>query len=299
MHPDEIHSDAWLVQRLIDGQFPRWRNLPLERVLSSGTDNAIYRLGVHMAVRLPRRSDADGQVEKEYRWLPTLAPTLPIDVPLPLGLGVPAEGYPYHWSICRWLPGENAVAAPISDLGQAASDLARFIGALQRIDASDGPAPGAHNSGRGEPLAMRDAGTRAALASLHGSIDTRTAAATWDLALRASAWNGPPVWLHGDLLPSNLLVKAGRISAVIDFGCLGVGDPACDLMAAWTLLSADSRRAFRAALGVDDATWLRGSGWALSFGLIALPYYLHSNPVLAATARRAIEEVLADYRRGF
>jgi aminoglycoside phosphotransferase (APT) family kinase protein len=299
MHDDEVPIDAALVRGLIDSQFPQWAALPLAPVRSSGTDNAIYRLGEDMAVRLPRRPDAGGQVEKEYRWLPKLVPQLPLEVPVPLALGKPAENYPFQWSVCRWLEGENAVVMPIMDLAQAAQDLAHFIRALQRADAAGSPAPGIHNSGRGEPLAMRDTASRAALANLHGIIETGAAAAAWDAALQASAWNAPPVWLHGDLLPSNLLVKAGRISAVIDFGCLGVGDPACDVMAAWTLFSADSRQIFRAALKVDEATWVRGSGWALSFGLIALPYYLHSNPVLAATARRAIEEVLTDYRRGF
>jgi aminoglycoside phosphotransferase (APT) family kinase protein len=299
MHADEVPIDAALVRGLIDSQFPQWAILPLAPVHSTGTDNAIYRLGDRMAVRLPRRPGASGQIEKEYRWLPTLAAALPLEVPVPLALGMPAENYPFPWSVCRWLDGDNAVVAPISDLEQAAKDLARFIGALWRIDTGGGPTPGAHNSGRGEPLAMRDVETQEAIANLEEIIDVRAAGAAWDLALRAPAWIGAPVWLHGDLLPSNLLTQAGRVSAVIDFGCLGVGDPACDLMAAWTLLSADARRTFRTALAVDDATWLRGSGWALSFGLIALPYYLHSNPVLAAIARHTIEEVLVDHRRGF
>ena len=296
MRADEVPIDTALVRGLIGSQFPQWAALPLAPVRSSGTDNAIYRLGEDKAVRLPRRSGASGQIEKECRWLPMLAAALPLEVPVSLALGTPAKNYRFPWSVCRWLDGENAVVTPISDLDQAAEDLAHFIAALQRIDASCGPAPGAHNSGRGEPLAGRDAETREAIANLDGIIDVDAANAAWDLALRAPAWIGAPVWLHGDLLPSNLLIQAGRISAVIDFGCLGIGDPACDLMVAWTLLSADARRTFHAALAVDDATWLRGSGWALSFGLIALPYYLHSNPVLVAIARRAIEEVLADYR---
>ena len=299
MHDDEIPIDAALVRGLIDSQFPHWAALRLAPVHSTGTDNAIYRLGDDMAVRLPRRPGASEQIEKEYHWLPKLAAQLPLEIPVPLRLGAPAENYPYPWSVCRWLDGDTAVTASLADLHQTAQELAGFIKALQRIDATGGPVPGAHNSGRGEPLARREAGTRAAIPRLDGVIDTRAAAAAWDVAMQAAAWNGPPVWLHGDLLPSNLLVKAGRVSAIIDFGCLGVGDPACDLMAAWTLLSADARRIFRTALAVDDATWLRGSGWALSFGLIALPYYLHSNPVLAGIARRAIAEVLDDFQHGF
>ena len=298
MHADEVAIDALLVQRLIAGQFPQWANLPVAPVSSAGTDNAIYRLGQDMAVRLPRRPGASGQVEKECRWLPKLAPHLPLDVPIPLGLGAPADGYPCHWSVCRWLTGETAANTPITNLDQAASDLARFISALQCIDASGGPAPGSHNSGRGEPLAMRDAETREAIGRLHGIIDTGMATAAWDLALQTPTWSRPPVWLHGDLLPSNLLVQDGRISAIIDFGCLSIGDPACDLMVAWTVLSAEARVGFRAALAIDDATWIRGSGWALSFGLIALPYYMQSNPVLTDIARRTIHEVLQACKRG-
>ena len=264
---------------------------------SAGTDNAIYRLGDDMAVRLPRIHWATGQVEKEHEWLPRLAPLLPLAIPVPLAKGMPGEGYPWHWSVYRWLEGENATIERIADPRQAATDLAQFIAALQRIDPTGGPPPGAHNSFRGVPLAMRDAPTRAAIAALRGTLDTDAVTAAWEAALRAPAWRGPPVWIHGDLQSGNLLAQRGRLSAVIDFGCLGVGDPACDLMVAWTLFSAETRDVFRAALPVDDATWARGRGWALSVGLIALPYYQNTNPVLAGIARRAIDEVLADHER--
>jgi aminoglycoside phosphotransferase (APT) family kinase protein len=207
---------------------------------------------------------------------------------------MPGEGYPWEWSVHRWLEGEAATTEPISDLRWAATELGEFVVALQRIDATGGPPPGEHNSGRGVPLATRDSATRAAIASLPGVIDVGAASAAWESALRAAEWQGPPVWIHGDLQAGNLLVRQGRLSAVIDFGCLGVGDPACDLTVAWTLLAGESRDAFRAALPVDDATWARGRGWALSVGLIALPYYETTNPVLAGIARRAIAEVLAD-----
>ncbi len=297
MHTDEILIDAPLVRQLVDTQFPEWCYLPVTPMASAGTDNAIFRLGASLAVRLPRRPQARRQVEKEYRWLPKLAPALPLEIPAPVALGRPAEGYPHLWSVCPWLTGETAVQARINDPTQAALDLAHFIIALRRIDADGGPAPGPHNSGRGEPLAWRDAETRNAIAQLEGRIDTRAAAAAWDWALQAPAWNGPPTWVHGDLLPTNLLIRDDRLSAVIDFGCLGAGDPACDLMAAWTVLSAEARRPFRAALAGDDAMWRRGMGWALSFGLIALPYYWDSNPVLAAIAWHAIDEVLRECRR--
>ena len=294
MHADEVETDVSLVGRLLAAQFPQWADLPLRPVPSAGTDNALYRLGDEMAVRLPRIAVATGQVEKEHQWLPKLAPHLPFAIPLPLAMGEPGEGYPWHWSVYRWLDGENATFSPIADPRQAATDLADFVTALQQIDPTDGPPPGAHNFFRGEPLAHRDTETREAIASLRGVIDTDAATAAWEVALQAPAWPGPPVWIHGDLQAGNLLTVQGRLSAVIDFGALGVGDPACDVMPAWTLLTSAARDIFRAALQVDDATWARGRGWALSFGLIALPYYHRTNPVLAGIARYAIDEVLAD-----
>jgi len=295
---NEVVVDVTLVKRLIAAQFPQWADLSLKPVESAGTDNAIYRLGEDMTVRLPRVEWAIGQVEKEQRWLPKLAPRLPISIPVPLAMGTPAEGYPWQWSVYRWLDGENATVRRIDDLRQAAIALAQFITALQRIDAADGPPPGPHNSGRGVPLAMRDASVRKSIAALHGTLDTGAAAAAWEAALRAPVWQGQGVWLHGDLHPGNVLVKQGRLSAVIDFGTLGVGDPACDLMVAWTLLTAETRDAFRTGLMVDDATWSRGRGWALSFGLNAYAYYMDTNPVLAGISRRAIDEVLAEYKNG-
>jgi len=223
------------------------------------------------------------------------APHLPLTIPVPLAKGPPGEGCPWHWSIYRWLEGENATIERIVDPGQAARDLAHFITSLQQIDPMHGPPPGSHNSFRGEPLALRDSETRAAIATLHSTLDADAATAAWEAALQAPAWDGPPVWIHGDLQSGNLLVERGRLSAVIDFGCLGVGDPACDVMTAWLFLSAETRDLFRAAMPVDDATWARGRGWALSVGLIALPYYQSTNPVLAGIARRAIAEVLADH----
>jgi aminoglycoside phosphotransferase (APT) family kinase protein len=295
MHIDEVETNVSLVARLLTEQFPQWAVLPIAPVPSAGTDNALYRLGDHMVVRLPRIHWAIEQVNKEHQWLPKLAPFLPLAVPVPLAKGEPGHGYPWRWSVYRWLEGENATIERIANQRQAAIDLARFVGALQRIDATGGPPHGPHNSHRGEPLAMRDARTREAIATLRGALDVDHVTAVWDSAIGASAWSGPPVWLHGDLQSGNLLAVGGRLSAVIDFGCLGLGDPACDVMAAWMFLSAETRGIFRAALQVDDATWARARGWALSVGLIALPYYQSSNLVLAGIARRAIDETLADY----
>jgi aminoglycoside phosphotransferase (APT) family kinase protein len=296
MHVDEIDVDVALVGRLLAAQFPQWAALPLTPVHSAGTDNVLYRLGSDLVVRLPRIEVATGQVEKEHQWLPRLAPHLSLAIPVPLAKGKPGEGYPWQWSVYRWLAGENATIQRIADAGQAARELAHFIADLHRIDPTGGPSPGAHNSFRGVPLSTRDTETRAAIASLDGMLDTDAVTATWDAALQAAAWHSPPVWIHGDLSPLNLLVEWSRLSAVIDFGCLGVGDPACDLQVAWNLLSADTRDIFRTALQVDDATWARGRGWALSVGLIALPYYQSTNPALAGIARRAIDQALADQK---
>lgn len=298
MHVDEVDTDVSLVGRLLAAQFPEWAGLSIEPVHSAGTDNALYRLGDDMAVRLPRIEAAAGHVDKEQQWLPRLAPRLPLAIPAPLAMGTPGDGYPWRWSVYRWLEGENATIERIADPSQAALDLARFIAALHRIDPTGGPPPGPHNFFRGVPLAMRDAPTRAAIASLDGILDTSAAMAAWDATLQVPAWHGPPAWIHGDLQSGNLLAVDGRLRAVIDFGGLGVGDPACDLMVAWNLLSGEARDVFRAALQVDDATWARGRGWALSVGLIALPYYQSTNPVLAGISRYAIEEVLADHNHG-
>jgi aminoglycoside phosphotransferase (APT) family kinase protein len=293
MHADEVDIDVSLVARMVAAQFPQWADLPIEWVPSAGTDNAIYRLGDDMAVRLPRVPRAIAPLDKERRWLPKLAPHLPLPVPIPLARGLPAEGYPWDWSVYRWLEGENAIIDRISDLSQLATDVARFVAALQRIDPTGGPSPGAHNFFRGVPLAMRDAATRSAIASLNGVIDVGAVTPAWEAALCVPEWQRRPVWVHGDLSSGNLLVERGRLSAVIDFGCLGVGDPACDLTVAWTLLTRETRDGFRAALGVDDETWARGRGWALSWALIALPYYLDTNPVIVRAARRTIAEVLS------
>ncbi len=293
MHNDEVDTDVALVGRLLAAQFPQWADLPIEPVRSAGTDNAIYRLGDDMAVRLPRIHWATGQVDKEHHWLPRLAPLLPLAIPVPLAKGTPGEGYPWHWSIYQWLEGESATIERIADPCQAATELARFIAVLQRIDPTGGP-----TAGRSVPLALRDTSTRAAIAALHGVIDTDAVTAVWEAALQAPDWDRAPVWFHGDLLPGNLLVERGRLRAVIDFGGLGVGDPACDLMIAWGLFSGESRAAFRTALAADDATWARSRGHALSQALIFIPYYLDTNPVGVSNARCTIDEVLADHAHG-
>lgn len=297
MHADEVEIDAALVRRLVAAQFPEWGALPLEPVRPRGTDNALYRLGDDMVARLPRRERTSTTLQKEREWLPRLAPLLPVAVPVPLADGLPGDDYPFAWCVYTWLPGETAIGAAV-DAGRLATDLAEFIAALQRIDPDDGPPPGEHNFFRGESLDNRDEATREAIASLASEIDVDAATAAWEEAVRAPQWQRAAVWIHGDLDSRNLLVANGRLSGVIDFGALGVGDPACDVMVGWKSLSAVGRHVFRDALSVDDATWARARGWALSQAVGALGYYTQeTNPVLVREAQRWMGEVLDDLSR--
>jgi aminoglycoside phosphotransferase (APT) family kinase protein len=291
MHADEVHTDAALVHRLLVGQFPQWADLPVNPVESYGTDHDIYRLGDHLAARLPRIGWATKQAAKEAEWLPKLAPHLPLALPVQVAMGQPSEGYPFDWSVYRWLPGENANGT-IDDLDQAAVDLAAFVKALRQVDTNGAQPRPPH--GRGGPLAECDEQVRRSVAQLGDRIDGETTLRSWEVSLRASAWDGLEVWLHGDLLPGNLLVADGRLSAVIDWGGLNVGDPACDLQPAWNVFAGDSRRRFRAELEVDDASWLRGRGWALYQAVSALAYYWDTNPGMIRQASHALAQVLAD-----
>ncbi len=284
MHADELDTDAALVQRLVAAQFPEWAALSIERVPSSGTDNALYRLGDDMVVRLPRIHWATSGLAKELQWLPVLAPLLPVAISMPLATGMPADGYPWEWGVYSWLPGRNPAPGDVP-----MADLVELLRAFREIELPDAPP-----TRRGKPLLSQDEWVRAALVELEGIIDTEAATAEWDAALEVPDWSGPPVWLHGDLLPGNLLVQDGRVSGVLDFSLVGVGDPACDLIVAWALLPSEERESLRGELDVDADTWARGRGWALSIALVALPYYKDTNPSFAATARHLIAEVLAE-----
>jgi aminoglycoside phosphotransferase (APT) family kinase protein len=247
------------VRRLIATQFPQWAGLPVRPVATPGWDNRSFRLGDDMLVRLPSHESYARAVAKEQRWLPALAPHLPLPIPRPLAHGSPGEDYPFHWSVLRWLDGEPAHGSAIGDLTTFAADLAGFLRALRQVDPAGGPEPGIHNWFRGGPLTVFEVRLQ------HGLGDREAppaVTAIWQDAL-ATTWDGPPVWFHGDVYPGNLLLRGGRLSAVIDFGSCGVGDPACDLAVAWTMLDGPSREVFRDRLGVDDAMWSRGRGWAL------------------------------------
>lgn len=286
--------DEALARRLLTAQFPRWAHLPLRPLHPGGSDHVIFRLGDAMSVRLPRGDWAAGQAEKELLWLPRLAPHLPLAVPAPLEVGEPAFGYPWHWSVSRWLDGRTATPGGLADPVEAAADVAAFLRALQGLALPSGGSSGLLSPA--VPLRDRDRTTRAAIAAVDaaGAFDARALTAVWEAAVEAGERDGPPVWFHGDMHNGNLLTRGGQLSAVLDFGGLGVGDPACDLVIAWTLLDAGPRAVFRAALGADDAAWARGRGWALTTALSAYTAYAATNPLVARNTTRQITEALAD-----
>jgi aminoglycoside phosphotransferase (APT) family kinase protein len=288
MHVDEVDIDLELVHRLIATQFPAWSDLDLEPVPLTGTVNALYRIGPAMVARFPRTNWAHGTFERQARWLPVIARSVPIAVPVPLGKGQPAFGYPYGWGVYSWLPGEPVTAGAATGEADLARSLAALLTGLGLVDPTAAPA-----QRRGDLRADWDRAVAEALSALGEDVDTKAAAAAWQEALHADGWNGHPRWVHGDLMPANLLLTDGWLSGVIDWDASGVGDPAVDLQVAWNTLSATGREVLRKRLEVDEASWARGKGWALCTGLVALPYYRRSNPELAANARFRIAQVLA------
>jgi aminoglycoside phosphotransferase (APT) family kinase protein len=291
-----ITIDEQLARRLVDRQFPQWADLPITRVGVDGWDNRTFRLGDDLTVRLPSGDWYALQVDKEQRWLPVLAPRLPLPIPAPVARGEPDSGFPYPWSVYRWLEGELASKARIADLTGFATTLAGFLSALGRIDATGGPEPGQHNFFRGGPLSTYADETHEAIDALGAEVPRDRVERVWEDAM-ATSWDRDPVWFHGDVATGNLLVRDERLAAVLDFGSSGVGDPACDVVIAWTFLSGASRDRFRADLGVDAATWSRGRGWGLWKALISLVGHLENDSPDAALARRDIEQILADHAR--
>ena len=292
MHDDEVDTDEVLVRRLLATQHPQWADLPIERVRSAGTDNALYRLGDDLAVRLPRIGWAVDHVAKEQTWLPVLEPHLPLPIPVPVAPGRPDDTFPYPWGVVRWVPGELASLDQLDDPVRAAEDLAAFLRALRALDPTGGP-----RHPRGGPIRHWDEPMRELIGRLEDDpdevLDAVAVTAAWERALLAPDHDGPKTWFHGDLMYLNLLARDGRLAGVIDWGTCGVGDPAIDTRVAWSLFPPDARQAYRDALGVDDATWERGRGWVLT-GLFSVLSYRERNPVLAADLTTAIEAVLAD-----
>jgi aminoglycoside phosphotransferase (APT) family kinase protein len=289
MHADELPVDAALVRSLLGEQFPDWAGLTVERVPSFGTDNVLYRLGHDKVVRLPRIEWATRDIEKDARWLEQLRPLLPLEIPQLLATGRPGPGYPWTWGIYRWLDGENPVVGAIARPRELAHDVGRFVATVRGLGLRD-TRPGS----RAGPLAERDAEVRRAIEEVADEFDPSAVRAAWDHALRAPEWDGPPVWTHGDLLRGNLLLREGRLCAVIDWSLLGVGDPACDAIVAWSVLPPETRESFRATTGFDDSTWARGRGWALCCGLLQIPYYSETNPELADNGRHMLAEILRE-----
>jgi len=296
MNNEKIIIDDTLVRRLVKTQFPQWRDLTVRPVTIGGNDNKIFHLGDQMLVRMPSASCYAVKVEKEHYLLPRLAPLLPLTIPVPLALGEPAYGYPWRWYIYSWLEGETVASSDISDLREIATGIAQFIIALHRIDPTDGSKPGPHNFYRGGVLMTYDEEIRKAITILKGKIDVKVVSEVWDEAL-ATTWNSSPVWVHGDVSAGNLLVQNGRLSSVIDFGGLAVGDPACDLSIAWTLLEGESREIFRTMLPLDKGTWARGRAWTLWKALIIAAGITDTNAVEAAQPWRIIDEVLSDHMK--
>lgn len=258
-----------LVARLVAAQFPQWAGLPVTPVAMDGWDNWTFRLGDQLKVRLPSAAGYVPQTEKEAAWLPRLAPHLPLSVPVPLAVGGPGEGYPWPWSVYRWLDGEVATRERVRDRVQLARDVAGFLRALQAIDAAGGPAAGPHSYHRGGDFAVYAPEARRCIAELGDRIDAAGASAVIDAAL-AAPFAGPPGWVHGDVAAGNFLVTDGRLSAVLDFGCCAVGDPACDLVLAWTFLDGESRAVFQREAPGDEGSWARARVWALWKALLML-----------------------------
>jgi aminoglycoside phosphotransferase (APT) family kinase protein len=289
MHEEEVLVVDDTVRGLLEDQFPQWADRRLLRVADSGTDNAIYRLGDDLGLRLPRIQWAEAQIEKECRWLPELAAGLPTAVPVPLAEGRPGRGYPFPWLVYPWLEGTSLDRAAVDNWKVIAEDVAKFVLALGQLPPEDGPLP----TRRGTPMAQFDEAVQWGISQLNGVIDVDRARQVWRNALEPGEWLGDPAWVHGDLLPGNILIDQGRLSGIIDWSCAGVGDPACEAMLAWSLPT-DARRVYRRALGFDDATWARARGWVVEQTVFFIPYYAKSLPFAVDQAMRRLSEALLD-----
>lgn len=295
MYDDDIQSDIALASALLTRHAPDLAGLPVAPVLSDGTDNAMYRVGDHLAMRLPRRLEAVRLLEKEARILPHLE-RLPLDVPQPQKVFPASADFPYPWSLVRWIEGHTAHLDALHTPVDAGRALAGFLAALQATDADGAPLAGAANHRRGVPLSELADQTLHCIAALADEIDAVEARALWRAAL-ATPYDGPPVWLHGDLKADNLLARDGRLVAVIDWGLAAAGDPAVDLAPAWTWLDRAGAEAFRTATDLPEPYWQRAKGWALYGAVIALEYYRETpkrpcrNPALCATSRATLQRL--------
>lgn len=281
------------VRNLVDDQFPEYADLPITNVELSGWDNRTFRLGDSLSIRIPSADWYVAQVAKEQRWLPLLAPHVPLPIPVPVAIGEPTAIVPWRWSINRWLHGDPLASSTVHDQVQLATDLAGFLNALYALDTRDGPPAGEHSFYRGSPLIAYDAQARETIAELSDEVDSASAVAIWELAI-ATQWTGKPVWFHGDVAVGNLLIESDRLAAVIDFGTSAVGDPACDTVFAWTYLSGTARQTFADSLNVSPDCWIRGRGWALWKCLITLHQIRETDPAGAEEQRRILDQIVSD-----
>jgi aminoglycoside phosphotransferase (APT) family kinase protein len=295
MHDDQVDVTVDQLRHLLRAQLPAWADRPIVPLVTSGTDNAILRLGDDLVVRMPIIGWAADQVDLEATWLPRLAPHLPAVVHEPVAIGEPGEGYPWRWLVYRWIDGENAHHDGTFDRNQLARDVAAFVRALRALALPDAP-----RSARGHPISQGDTRIADAIEQVRpelGDDDADVLLAAWHEACAAPHWPGPWMLVHGDLSGNNLLLRDGRLHAVIDWSCFGLGEPANDLDVAWELLDAEARAVYRAELDVDDATWARGRGWAIR-AVYGIPYYRETNPGIVERAWRRLHNVIDDVRQG-
>jgi aminoglycoside phosphotransferase (APT) family kinase protein len=303
MHADEVAVDDDLVRGLLADQHPALADRPLRRIATWGTDHVIYRLGDDLSVRLPKVAWADGQGERERRWLARLGPHLPVDVPVPVALGGPGRGYPFRWYLAPWIEGEHPDPDDPRSLDGLVDELVAFVVALRACSTEGAPSP--RPGRRGGPLAGADRMTQLAADRLRrmstppersfpgmGPDEVDVLLGIWRDGVDAPAWDRAPVWVHGDLMDGNLLLRDGHLAGVIDWSGLMAGDPAVELMCAWSLFDEPGRAALRTALDVDDDTWRRGRAWAVSAALQALPYYRDTNPDIVTRSLRTTRAVL-------
>ncbi len=293
---EHINIDSALVTHLINKQFPQWKDLAVKPVAVEGWDNRTFHLGDKMLVRLPSAAEYAPKVKKEQEWLPRLAPLLPLKIPTPLAMGEPDEKYPWSWSVYSWIEGENAAFGRITNLNDFATSLSEFIAALHRIEITDGPIPSLGAFAYIGGLKVYDTEARQAFSLLKDQIDAITAIKVWEDGIK-TIWQHSPVWVHGDIGAGNLLVNTGKLSAVIDFGGLAIGDPACDLVIAWKFFKSETREIFRNKLRLDNATWARGRAWALWKASIVAANLTKTNAIEAANPLGTINEVFKDYKQ--
>lgn len=294
---DTVKITLSLATELIAEQFPQWASLPIQPVEVSGWDNRTFRLGQEMSIRLPSVECYAAKVQKGQEWLPFLAPQISVPIPKPLALGQPSKNYPWHWSIYRWIEGKSANIIRIDDLNLSliATQLAQFLKELHTIDSTHGLKPGAHNFYRGDSPAVYDHETRSAIEQLRNCIDADAATSVWEKAI-SSQWEKNPVWIHGDFSAGNILIKDKTLAGVIDFGGMAIGDPACDLVIAWTFLKNESREIFKSQVNLDPDTWARARGWALWKALITLAPLQDKNCPEALKQRLIVDEILKEHK---